>query len=54
VRAFFQSQAASNPEIQLLVDSVALGGEGMTAPVSFNLQSETLDTLFAAHGNDAQ
>ncbi len=55
VRALFQSQAANNPEIQLLVDSVVLGGAGNTATVSFNLQSETLDTLFAAaHAQEAQ
>ena len=48
VLALAQSQTTGQAELQMMVDSVGLGGIGTTATVSFSLPSETLDLIFAA------
>jgi len=46
--ALVRMQAASKPELQTLMQSVALGGTGTTVELSFALPSEVIDALGAA------
>ena len=48
VVALVRTQATASVELQTLVDSVVLGGSGLTATVSFTLPSQALDLIFAA------
>ncbi len=47
--ALAKLQAGSNPEIQAIAQSLALGGSGKNVEVSFTLPSELFDLLIAKH-----
>lgn len=46
--ALGKMQAASQPELQLLVNSLQLSGQGKTVALSFQLPSEVIETIAAA------